>query len=149
MSLENRLLSGMKESLKKGNKLRLSAIRLARAAIKNKEIELRKKLSDDEVIEILSSLVKRHKEAIEQYKQGGRDDLVDKEETELAVLQEYLPKPLEEKELCKMVGEAIAEVKAESKADLGKVMGLIMPRVRGRADGRIVKETVLKKLITG
>jgi len=136
----------MKESLKKGDKLRLSVIRLARAAIKNKEIELRKKLSDDEVIGILFSLVTRHKESIEQYKGGGRDDLVHKEEAELSILQEYLPDPLEEEELREMVEETISEVKAESKADLGKVMGLIMTRVRGRADGRMVKETVLKKL---
>ncbi len=146
MSLEERLLSGMKESLKKGDKLRLSAIRLARAAIKNKEIELRKKLSPDEIIAILSSLAKKHKESIEQYQAGGRDDLAHKEEAELAVLQEYLPEPLKEEELGKMVAEASAEVKAESKADLGKIMSLIMPRVRGRADGRIVKEMVLKRL---
>ncbi len=146
MSLEERLLKGMKESLKKGDKLRLSAIRLARAAIQNENIKLNKKLSDDEITKVLFSLVKKHKEAIEQYKDGGRDDLVHKEEAELAILQEYLPNPLGEKELCEMVGEVIEEVKAQSKADFGRVMGLIMARVRGRADGRIVKEMVLKRL---
>ena len=146
MSLEERLLSEMRESLKKGDKLKLSAIRLARAAIKNKEIGQRKKLSPDEVVEVLSSLAKKHKEAIEQFKAGGREELAHKEEAELAVLQEYLPKPLKEEELGKMAEEAVAEVKAVSKADLGKVMSLIMPRVRGRADGRIVKETVEKRL---
>ncbi|MCD5398050.1 GatB/YqeY domain-containing protein [candidate division NPL-UPA2 bacterium] len=146
MSLEERLLSGMRESLKKGDKLKLSAIRLARAAIKNKEIEQRKKLSPDEIIEVLSSLAKKHKEAIEQFRAGGRDELAHKEEAELAVLQEYLPKPLKKEELDKIVEEVIAEVKAESKADLGKAMSLIMPRVRGRADGRIVKEIVLREL---
>lgn len=146
MFLEEKLLGEMKESLKKGDKLRLSIIRLARSAIKNKEIEQRKKLSSDEVIEVLSSLAKKHKEAIEQFKAGGRDDLAHKEEAELVILQEYLPKPLEEGELGEMAGEVIAEVKAESKADLGKIMNLIMPRVRGRADGRIVKEMVLKRL---
>ncbi len=148
MSLEERLLNEMKESLKKGDKLKLSVIRLARAAIKNKELEIGKKLSHDEVIGVLSSLVKRHKEAIEQYKNGGREDLVRKEESELAVLREYLPKPLEEKELFVIVEETIKEVQAESKADFGKVMGLIMSRVKGRADGRIVKEAVLKRLGT-
>ncbi len=148
MSLEERLLNEMKESLKKGDKLKLSVIRLARAAIKNKELEIGKKLSHDEVIGVLSSLVKRHKEAIEQYKNGGREDLARKEESELAVLREYLPKPLEEKELFVIVEETIKEVQAESKADFGKVMGLIMSRVKGRADGRIVKEAVLKRLGT-
>jgi len=148
MSLEERLLNEMKESLKKGDKLKLSVIRLARAAIKNKEIEIGKKLSGDEVIAVLFSLVKKHKEAIEQYKNGGREDLAHKEESELAVLQEYLPKPLEEKELFEIVEETIKEVQAESKADFGKVMGLIMSRVKGRADGRVVKEAVLERLGT-
>ncbi len=148
MSLEERLLNEMKESLKKGDKLKLSVIRLARAAIKNEELEIGKKLSHDEVIGVLSSLVKRHKEAIEQYKNGGREDLVRKEESELAVLREYLPKPLEEKELFVIVEETIKEVQAESKADFGKVMGLIMSRVKGRADGRIVKKAVLERLGT-
>jgi len=147
MSLENKLLSDMKESLRRGDKLRLSTIRLARAAIKNKEIELRKKPSEDEILGVLSSLGKKYKESIEQYKSGGRDDLAHKEEAELAVLQKYLPKPLEEKELYEMVEEVIAEVKAENKADFGKVMGLIMPRIKGRAEGQTVKEVVLKKLL--
>ncbi len=146
MSLEERLLGEMKESLKKGDKLRLSVIRLARAAWQNKEISLGKKLSPDEAIGVLSSLAKKHKEAKEQYKAGGRDDLARKEEAELAILEEYLPKPLKEEELGKIVEEVINEVKAESQADLGKVMGLIMPRVRGRAEGSLVKETVLKRL---
>ncbi len=148
MSLEERLLNEMKESLKKGDKLKLSVIRLARAALKNKEIEIGKKLSHDQVIGVLSSLVKKHKEAIEQYKNGGREDLAHKEESELAVLQEYLPKPLEEKELAEIVEETVKEVQAESKADFGKVMGLIMSRVKGRADGRIVKKAVLERLGT-
>jgi uncharacterized protein YqeY len=146
MSLEERLLNEMNESLKKGDKLKLSVIRLARAAIKNKEIESGKKLSHDQVIGVLSSLLKKHKEAIEQYKNGGREDLARKEESELAILQEYLPNPLEEKELCKIVEETVQAVQAEGKADFGKVMGLIMSRVKGRADGRIVKEAVLKRL---
>lgn len=146
MSLEERLLSEMKESLKKGDKLRLSVIRLARAAWQNKEISLGKKLSPDEAIGVLSSLAKKHKESKEQYKSGGRDDLARKEEAELAILEEYLPRPLKEEELGKIVEEVINEVKAESRADLGKVMGLIMPRVRGRAEGNLVKETVLKRL---
>lgn len=146
MSLEEKLLVEMKESLKKGDKLRLSVIRLARAALQNKEISLSKKLSPDEVIGVLFSLAKKYKESKEQYMSGGRSDLVRKEEAELAILEEYLPKPLTEEELVEIVEAVINEVKATSRADLGKAMGLIMPRVRGRAEGGLVKEAVLKRL---
>lgn len=144
--MENKLLNDMKASLKSGDKVRLSVIRMSRAAIKNKEIELKEKLSDDDIIEVLSSLVKRYQESIEQYKTGGRDELVHKEEAELVILQEYLPEPLDDDELKQIVDEVVSEAEATGKNDLGKVMKLIMPRVRGRADGRMVKETVLSKL---
>ena len=106
MFLEERLLAGMKESLKKGDKLRLSAICLARAAVQNKEIKLRKKLSYDEALGVLSSLARKHKESIELYKTGGRDDLAHKEEAELAVLQEYLPEPLKKRRIRRNGGES-------------------------------------------
>ena len=146
VSLEERLLEDMKEALRRQDKVRLSTIRMVRAAAKNREIELRKKLSDEDLIGILVSLVKRHKDSIEKYKAGGRDDLVKKEEEELAVVKAYLPKPLEEKELVEIIESAIVEVNAEGKADLGKVMSVIMPKVRGRADGAGVNKTVRERL---
>lgn len=146
MSLEDKLLSEMKLSLKEGNKEKLSAIRMARAALKNKEISLRKKLSEGEVLGVLSTLAKKHKEAIEQYQKGGREDLVKKEEAELAVISEYLPQPLQAQELEKIVTDVIQETGAQGKADFGKVMGQVMSLVKGRADGRAVKEAVEKKL---
>lgn len=146
MSLEERLLEDMKEALRRQDKGRLSAIRMVRAAAKNKEIELRKKLSDEDIIGVLASVVKKHKDSIEKYKAGGRDDLVKEEEEELAVVQAYLPRPLEEKELVEMTEGAIKEVNAEGMADLGRVMSVIMPKVKGRADGARVNKMVRERL---
>ncbi len=146
MSLEERLLEDMKEALRRHDKGRLSAIRMVRAAAKNREIELRKKLSDEDLIGVLVSIVKKHKDSIEKYKAGGRDDLVKKEEEELAVVQAYLPPPLEEKELVEMIESAIVEVDAKGRADLGKVMSVIMPKVKGRAEGARVNKMVRERL---
>ncbi|MCK4436607.1 GatB/YqeY domain-containing protein [bacterium] len=146
MSLEERLLKDMKEALRKQDKGRLSAIRMVRAAAKNKEIELRKKLSDEDIISVLVSVAKKHKDSIEKFKAGGRDDLVKKEEEELTVVQSYLPKPLKEKELAELIEAVIVEVGAEGKANPGRVMSVIIPRVKGRADGALVNKMVRERL---
>lgn len=146
VSLEERLLKDMKEALRKQDKGRLSAIRMVRAAAKNKEIELRKKLSDEDIIGVLVSVAKKHKDSIEKFKAGGRDDLVKKEEEELTVVQSYLPKPLKEKELAELIEAVIVEVGAEGKANPGRVMSVIIPRVKGRADGALVNKMVRERL---
>ncbi len=122
--------------------LRVSTIRLARAAMQNAAIERGRDLTDEEVIEVLHREIRRRREAIEAYGKGGRDDLVRKETLELAILTEYVPAPLSPDELRAIVMDAIAQAKANDARDLGRVMALVMPKVKGRADGSAVNQMV-------
>jgi uncharacterized protein YqeY len=142
MALTERIESDLKAALKASDRLRLSTLRLIKAALKNKEIEKGSTLNDDEVAGLLSSLAKQRKESISEFRKGGRTDLAEKEEAELRILQEYLPQELSPEELDRLIKETISEVSASSTADIGKVMKAIMPKVRGRADGRVVNERV-------
>lgn len=146
MDLKTRLGEDFKQALRSGDKLRLSVIRLLTALIKNREVEKRGPLTDAEVLQAIVASCKQRQEAIEQYKQGGRQDLVDKESAELEILQSYLPKPLTSEELQAMVLEAIREVQATSLREMGRVMGVLMPRVTGRADGKVVNTLVREAL---
>jgi len=121
-------------------------IRLLIALIKNREVEKRGPLTDAEVIQAVSASCKQRQEAIEQYRPGGRQDLVDKETAELAILQSYLPAALSPDELQALVREAIMESQAASPREMGKVMALLMPKVTGRADGKIVSALVREML---
>jgi hypothetical protein len=116
------------------------------ALIKNREVEKRGPLTDAEVLQAIVASCKQRQDAIEQYGQGGRQDLADKESAELEILQSYLPKPLTSEELRAMVLEAIGEVQATSVKEMGKVMGVLMPRVTGRADGKMVNTLVREAL---
>ena len=146
MDLKTRLGEDFKQALRSGDKLRLSVIRLLTALIKNREVEKRGPLTDAEVLQAIVASCKQRQEAIEQYRRGGRQDLVDKESAELEILQTYLPKALTSEELHTMVLEAIREVQATSLKEMGKVMGLLMPRVTGRADGKMVNTLVREAL---
>ena len=146
MDLKTRLGEDFKQALRSGEKLRLSVIRLLTALIKNREVEKRGPLTEAEVLQAIVASCKQRQEAIEQYRRGGRQDLVDKESAELEILQTYLPKPLTSEELHTMVLEAIREVQATSLKEMGKVMGLLMPRVTGRADGKMVNTLVREAL---
>jgi uncharacterized protein YqeY len=146
VDLKTRLGEDLKQALRSGDKLRLSVIRLLTALIKNREVEKRGPLTDAEVLQAIVASCKQRQEAIEQYKQGGRQDLVDKESAELEILQSYLPKPLTSEELQVMVLEAIREVQATSLREMGRVMGVLMPRVTGRADGKVVNTLVREAL---
>jgi len=116
------------------------------AALKNREIEKRDALDEDECVKILSSLAKQRGESIEMYRQGGRDDLAKKEEAELAMIKSFLPQPLAEEDLRRLVDEAISETGAGSPRDMGLVMKALGPKIRGRADGKLVSEIVRQKL---
>jgi len=142
MGLKERLVSDLKQSLKAGEKLRLSTIRLLMSEIKNAEIAKRGELTEDELLSVVSREAKRRRESIEEFKKGKREDLVEKESFELQVLQGYLPEQLSEGDLLRIVQKTIDEVGASAPGDLGKVMGKLMPRVRGRADGKHVNEVV-------
>lgn len=136
-------------SMKARDAARTSALRMVRAALQNRGIEVRGALGDDDVVQVLATLAKQRRESIEQYRAGGREDLAVKEERELQVIQEFLPQPLSEEELRRIVAEAIAEVGAAGPGDLGKAMAAVMPRVKGRADGRAVNALVRGVLAEG
>ena len=145
MSIQDRLSEEMKAAMKARNSLRLGAIRMARTALKNAEIEARRELDEATTIKVLSTLVKQRREAAEAYR-ATRPELADKEEQELAVLQEFLPAPLSEVELEEMIAGAIAASGAGSMRDMGAVMKLVTPQTTGRADGKLVSEMVRKQL---
>ncbi len=147
MSLDDRLVEEMKEALKERDKTRLSTIRLIRDTIKKKEIEQgRKALNDDAIIKVINGMVRKGEEALEQFKRGGRQDLVEEESRQLEVLKGFLPRQLSKEEIQSLIDEAIQKADATDMKDLGKVMKILMPLVSGRADGKIVNELVRERL---
>ncbi|MDO3377653.1 GatB/YqeY domain-containing protein [Geoalkalibacter halelectricus] len=146
MSLNENLNTAMKEAMKAKDSLRLSAIRLIRSAIKNREIEERRPLDDEGIIAVLSTLAKQRRDSVEAYRQSGREDLAEKEEKELAVIQEFLPRPLSEEEIAAIIDQAVAQTGAAGPRDMGKVMKIVSAETKGRADGRLVSERVKTRL---
>ena len=144
-----RLEDDLKDAMRAREKLRLGAIRRARAALKNAEIEARGPLPDEAAAGVLRGLVKQHRESIDQFRAGGRDDLVARETEEMAVLASYLPAGLDEAAVTTIVTEAIAAEGASGPADLGRVMKAAMARVAGRADGKQVRAIAQRQLEGG
>lgn len=142
MSVSEKIAVDFKDALKAGDKNKVSVLRMLKASMKNKEIEKRSPLTDEEVQAILMSFVKRSKESIEQFSKAGRSDLVEKEQLEMLVVQDYLPQQLGEDELRRIVREVIAEEKASGPKDIGKAMKAVMARVKGQADGKLVSAIV-------
>jgi uncharacterized protein YqeY len=146
MSLSERIQLEMTKAVKAKDKPRLSALRMIRSAIQNREIDKRAALTDEEVVETLSSLVKKHKESIEQFRKGNREDLVQKEESELQVILSFMPEQMNRKEIKKNLEEIIRELEAEGPGDLGAVMKVAMSRLKGRVEGRLVQQLVREML---
>jgi uncharacterized protein YqeY len=146
VELKARLAEDYRAALRSGDKLKVSVIRLLTALIKNREVEKRAPLTDAEVMQAISSSCKQRQDSIEQYRQGGRQDLVDKETAELHILQSYMPQPFTAEELEELVRAAIQEAQAASPKEMGKVMTLLMPKVTGRADGKVVSALVREML---
>jgi uncharacterized protein YqeY len=146
MSLEERLMDEMKQAMKASDKLRLSTIRMIRTAVKNKEIEQRKKLDDDSILRVIQGMVRKGEESVEQFKLGGRTDLVEKETKEIEILKSYLPKALSQEEIVKIIDQTIEETQASSLKDLGKVMKSVMPKLGGRAEGALINQLVKERL---
>jgi uncharacterized protein YqeY len=142
MSLLQKFDDDLKTALKTSDRLKVSVLRMAKAALKNRQIDKREELSEEDIISVILTLTKQRKESIEQFSKGGREDLAEKERQELSILQSYLPKQLTIEELDKIIIEAIKESSAEGIKDMGKVMRLIMPRVKGAVDGKIVNQRV-------
>jgi uncharacterized protein YqeY len=147
-ALKTKVAEEMKAALKAGDKVRLGALRLFLAAIKNKEVEgsQARELSDDEVRGIAAKEVKKRTESIEAFDAAGRTELVDKERAEREVLAAYAPEQLSESEVDALIDEAITTSGASSPAEMGKVMGLVMGRAKGRADGNEVQRKVRERL---
>jgi hypothetical protein len=136
----------MKQAMKSSDKARLSTIRMIRTAVKNKEIDLRNKLDDDEILRVIQGMVRRSEESIEQFKAGGRVDLVEKETKEIEILRSYLPQALSKEDVVRIIDESIRETEASSLKDLGKVMKSVMPKLTGKADGKLINQLVKERL---
>jgi uncharacterized protein YqeY len=133
-TLKQRLQQDMKAAMRAKDAERLGTIRLIMAAIKQREVDERIELDDQQVLEVLTKMVKQRRDSLSQYQQAGRQDLADQESAELALIDEYLPPALGDVELEALVDEAISAVGAQSPQDMGKVMGQLKPRIQGRAD---------------
>ena len=144
--LKQRISETVKTAMRDRNKERLSTLRMILAAIKQKEVDDRVELDDGQVLVILDKLAKQHRDSIEQFRNAGRDDLVTKETAELAIVCEFLPQPLSDAEIDKLVDEAIGSTGAGGSQDMGKVMGMLKPRVQGRADMGKISGIVKRKL---
>ena len=134
MGLKDQITEDMKAAMRAKDSVRLGSIRLLQAAIQRKEVDERIQLDDAQVMAVVEKLIKQSRDSIEQYRKGGRDDLVQKEQQDIAVWERYLPEPLDEAEIDKLVQAAIGETGAASIKDMGKVMGVLKPRLQGRAD---------------
>jgi hypothetical protein len=146
MSLKEKISASMKEAMKAKDQVKLSCLRMALAAIKNREIELRGEVDDAECMKVLVKLAKQRAESIELYRQGGREELARQEALELSVIESFLPAALSDDELEKLVAETISEAGAVGPKDMGKVMKAVGPKVAGRADGKKVSEAVKAQL---
>lgn len=146
MGLREKIDADVKEALKSGAKDRLSTLRMLNAALKNKQIDKRRPLTEDEVVETVRSLIKQRRDSVEQFAKGGRQDLVDKETAEIKVLESYLPQQLSREELEAMVRVVITSTAAQGAKDMGKVMKALIPMIGGRADGKLVSEVVKNAL---
>lgn len=146
MALKERINEDFKRAMKEGEKDQLSTLRMLKSSIQNREIDVGRDLDDEEIQEVLSKEAKSRRESIEQFEEGGRPERAEKERQELELIEQYLPEPLSDEELDRMIEGVIEEVGAEDPSDLGAVMGQIMPQVGGRADGGEVKERVREKL---
>ncbi len=162
MDLREKIQNDLHESLKNSQKRRLSVLRLLLDGIikkeKNKRADIKdakdeaelieeSRLTDQEVLGVISSFAKKSKEAIEQFKTGGRQELADKEKQEMEILNQYLPEQMPEEEIRKLAAEALKEVEAETIKDMGKIMSVLMPKIQGRADGTVVS-AIVKELLS-
>jgi uncharacterized protein YqeY len=146
MTLKEQLNDAMKAAMKARDNLRLSAVRMVRAAIKNREIDSRTELDNLAVIDVISTLAKQRRESIRMYREGNRLELAEKEELELAVLLEFLPAQLSSEEVESLVRQTILKLEANGAKDMGRVMKAVSPLTAGKADGKLVSDTVRRLL---
>jgi uncharacterized protein YqeY len=146
MGLYEKVNGEMVQATKEKDRLRLSVVRLIKTALHNLEIDLKRPLDDQECLQLLSGMVKQRRDSIEQFRQGGRMDLVEKEQAELTFIQSFMPQQLSEEDIAKEIEKAIQEVGATGIKDMGKVMKILMPGLTGKADGKLAGEKVKARL---
>ena len=145
--LEEKILNDYKQALKSKDKAKASSLNFLRSCLMNRAIALKKKsLQDDEVISVIKRMVRQYQDSIEQFKKGGREDLVAKETQELEILKAYLPPELSSNEIRQIIEEAVNQLKAKSMKDMGRVMKEVMAKVSSRADGKLVSDLVTQRL---
>ncbi len=147
--LKARLTEDLKEAMRARDRIRLGALRLLSAAVKNREVELRREVTDEEFVEVVGREVKRRKEAAEAYEKAGRQDLLDTERGEQEVLEGFMPEQLGADKVRALVEEAVTATGASGPKDIGKVMAHVMTRAKGRADGKTVNELAKARLAGG
>ncbi len=149
MTLRDRLTEDMKQAMKdkEAGKLKLSVIRMVRSAAKNVEIDRRKELDDNELLDVVAKEVKMRRDSLDEFRKAGRPELLAVLEQEIAILMQYLPEQMSEAEVRALVTQAVADAQAASAKDMGKVMALLMPKVKGRADGKLVN-SIVKELLS-
>jgi uncharacterized protein YqeY len=146
MTLQDRIETAMRDSMRARDERRTQTLRMAMSAAHNRQIEVGRALTDEDYVEILGKQVKQRRESIEAFRSGGRDEMAANEEAEAAILAEFLPEPISEEDLEAIVRGAIAETGASGPGDLGKVMGRVVPQTKGRADGKAVSDLVRRLL---
>jgi len=146
MALKDQLDADLKSAMIAKDTVKLSVVRMLKSAVKYREIELMKPLDDAGVLQVITSEIKRHKDSVEQYRAGNRQDLVDQEEAEIRILQTWLPAQLSEEALRTLVDAAVTSTGAAGPRDMGKVMKALQPEVTGKADGKLVSELVKARL---
>ncbi|MBU5313604.1 GatB/YqeY domain-containing protein [Tissierella carlieri] len=144
MSLKEKLMEDLKDSMKSKDTIKKNTITMVRAAIKQKEVDERIEVSEEAILDIISKQLKEKRMAIEEFKKGQRQDLVELTEKEIEILLQYLPKQLSEEEVEEIVIETIKEINATSMKDIGIIMKAVMPKVKGRTDGNIVNKIIKK-----
>ena len=147
MSLKGRIQEDVKSAMRAHERERLAALRLITAAIKQKEVDDRTELDDEQVLAVLDKMVKQRRDSLEQYSKAGRDDLALKEQFELDLIQTYLPEPMAADELDELIRSTITELGASSMRDMGAVMGALRGQVQGRADMKAVSQAVKAQLM--
>lgn len=146
MTLQDQINNNLKDAMRAKNVETLSVLRMLVSALKNKQISLQHDLTDEDILGVIASQAKQRKDSIEQYREGNREELAQKEEKELAILNAYLPEQMGETEIRNIINDAITKTGAQGPQDMGKVMGALMPQIKGKADGALVSKLVKEAL---
>jgi len=144
--MRNKILEDLKSAMKAQDKIKLPVIRMVKAAIQMEELNVKRELTDDEVITIIGKQIKTRKESIVEFEKGNRQDLIDQTNAEIDILNEYMPEPLTEEELTKIINNVFEEVNPTSPSDMGKIMGKLTPLIKGRADMSNVSKIVRERI---